>query len=80
VLKMIEWRWGLAPLTPRDKAARNMAEALDFTRAPDLHAPHWAVPPAVSAPCGPDGFADYEDWRALAAKARSLGWRVGGVV
>ena len=77
---MIEWRWGLAPLTPRDRAARNLAEALDFSRAPNLHAPHWSVPPAVSAPCGPDGFADYEDWRALATTARSLGWRVGGVV
>ena len=80
VLKMIEWRWGLAPLTPRDRAARNLAEALDFGRAPNLHAPHWSVPPAVSAPCGPDGFADYEDWRTLATTARSLGWRVGGVV
>ena len=80
VLKMIEWRWGLAPLTPRDRSARNLAEALDFSRAPNLHAPRWSVPPAVSAPCGPDGFADYEDWRALAATARSLGWRVGGVV
>ncbi len=80
VLKMIEWRWGLAPLTPRDRAARNLAEVLDFSRPPDLHAPRWTVPPAVSAPCGPDGFADYEDWRSLAAKARSLGWRVGGTV
>ena len=30
VLKMIEWRWGLDPLTPRDAAARNIAEVLDF--------------------------------------------------
>ena len=32
VLKMIEWRWTLPPLTVRDAAAGNLAEALDFTR------------------------------------------------
>src|SRR4051812_20489100 len=31
VLKMIEWRWGLAPLTQRDANARNLAEVLDFS-------------------------------------------------
>ena len=80
VLKMIEWRWGLQPLTPRDAAARNIAEVLDFSRAPNLTAPRWAVPPAVSAPCGPEGTADYEDWNQLAATAAALGWRTGGVV
>ena len=39
VLKMIEWRWGLKPLTPRDKAARNMAESLDFESGPNLTTP-----------------------------------------
>jgi phospholipase C len=80
VLKMIEWRWGLDPLTPRDAAARNLAEVLDFASAPDLSAPRWDVPPAVSAPCGPEGTADYTDWRDLKALAETLGWRVGGVV
>jgi phospholipase C len=32
VLKMIEWRYGLKPLAPRDAAARNLAEAIDFSR------------------------------------------------
>jgi phospholipase C len=80
VLKMIEWRWGLDPLTPRDAAARNLAEVLDFASAPDLSAPRWDVPPAVSAPCGPEGTADYTDWRDLKALAETHGWRVGGVV
>ena len=80
VLKMIEWRWGLQPLTPRDAAARNLAEVLDFTRPPNLTAPRWTVPPAVSVPCGPEGTADYEDWNRLAATAAALGWRTGGVV
>jgi phospholipase C len=30
VLKMIEWRWTLDPLTVRDQTARNLAEALNF--------------------------------------------------
>ena len=80
VLKMIEWRWGLDPLTPRDAAARNIAEVLDFGTAPNLAAPRWNVPPAVSVPCGPEGTADYTDWRDLKALATAHGWRVGGVV
>jgi phospholipase C len=80
VLKMVEWRWGLRPLTPRDAAARNLAEVLDFASPPDLHAPRWRVPPAVSVPCGPGGTADYTDWRTLAATARGHGWRTGGTV
>ncbi len=48
---MIEWRWGLPTLTPRDAAARNLAEALDFENPPDLTAPHWDVPdPGALAP------------------------------
>ena len=32
VLKMIEWRWGLKPMTARDANAKNFADALDFTK------------------------------------------------
>jgi hypothetical protein len=52
VLKLIEWRWGLAPLTARDASneVSNLATALDFTRhdssLPDL--PVIADPPAES--------------------------------
>ena len=74
VLKMIEWRWNLPALTPRDAAARNLAEVLDFGSLPDLHAPTYAVPPFVGAPCPPAGFADYEDWHALADLAKANGW------
>ena len=31
VLRMIEWRWGLEPMTARDRHAKNLADALDFT-------------------------------------------------
>lgn len=43
ILKMIEWRWNLRPLTVRDSDANNIAEALDFD-APSLAAPRFSVP------------------------------------
>ena len=49
ILKMIEWRWGLKPMTARDANARNLAEALDFTtRRPAVDLPAFTVqdPPA----------------------------------
>jgi phospholipase C len=50
VLKMIEWRWGLEPLTVRDASANNLADALDFSR-PD------ARTAKISVPLGPFGAA-----------------------
>jgi phospholipase C len=38
ILKLIEWRWGLAPLTVRDDQANNLALALDFAH-PNLTVP-----------------------------------------
>jgi phospholipase C len=51
ILKMIEWRFGLAPLTPRDAAANNLAEVLDFTAPPNLSAPQWSVSKVTALPC-----------------------------
>jgi phospholipase C len=34
ILKLIEWRWGLEPLTARDRAAAAFLEAFDFTQPP----------------------------------------------
>jgi phospholipase C len=42
ILRMIEWRWGLEPLTTRDRKARNLVEVLDFeeeNRVPDRAVP-----------------------------------------
>ena len=51
VLKMIEWRWNLRPLTVRDAGANNLAEALDFSN-PDYSAPSFAIPPGpFGLPC-----------------------------
>src|SRR5204862_8278970 len=53
VLRMIEWRWGLDPLTVRDASANNLADALDFSRVRP-HLPLFAVPAGpFGAPCPP---------------------------
>src|SRR5262249_22653819 len=31
ILRMVEWRWSLEPMTARDRHAANLAEALDFS-------------------------------------------------
>src|SRR5439155_1159072 len=53
ILKMIEWRWGLPPMTARDANARNLAEALDFTsaRTDDPAIPLPSPHPSIA--CGP---------------------------
>jgi phospholipase C len=75
VLKMIEWRFGLQPLTQRDAAARNIAEVLDFAHPPNLTAPAYPVPSFVGSPCGTGSTADYEEWRLLSQLARLNGFR-----
>jgi phospholipase C len=44
ILRLIEWRFGLAPLALRDATARNLALALDLAATPDLAAPQFRVP------------------------------------
>jgi phospholipase C len=34
ILKFIEWRWNLAPLTERDRRATAFVEAFNFTQSP----------------------------------------------
>jgi phospholipase C len=47
VLKLLEWRFGLAPLSQRDAEARNLAEALDFSKrrlaVPKINVPRLVV-------------------------------------
>jgi len=74
VLKLIEWRWNLPALTPRDAAARNLAEALDFQSSPNLSAARYSVPSTLGFPCLPLDAADVAHWRALRDQARSQGW------
>lgn len=51
ILRLIEWRWGLSPLTARDAQANNLADALDLTH-PQLSAPVFDVPSGpFGGPC-----------------------------
>jgi len=85
VLKMIEWRHGLAPLSERDAAANNLATALDFKSPANLAAPSYAVPSFVGLPCLPAPLSNYpigaasgyEEWHVLRDLARSTGYSVG---
>ena len=43
ILKMIEWRFGLPPLSVRDSTANNLAEVLNLA-APNVTAPAFSVP------------------------------------
>ena len=54
VLKMIEWRWNLPPLTARDANARNLAEVLDLSlRRNDTPViPTATYPPPVACGAG----------------------------
>jgi phospholipase C len=80
VLRMIEWRWGLEPLTVRDQTANNLADALDFTQTRN-HVPLFKVPagpfgapcPATAAPAAPGGA----ELGGLAGVATSFGWPIG---
>jgi phospholipase C len=75
VLKLIEWRWGLKPLTPRDAAARNIAEILNFA-SPNLAAPRWNVPRVGGTACQ---FAPLDrtiEWAPLKRMAVASGMRL----
>ena len=48
ILKMIEWRWDLEPMTVRDRTAKNIAETLDFSQRRDpVTLPEFTAEPAT---------------------------------
>jgi phospholipase C len=81
VLSMIEWRWGLKPLTARDQNANNLARVLDFSSPPDLTAPVYSVDPfdgtggLCTTPAADS--AESREWRPLKKLARAHGWTIG---
>ena len=89
VLKLIEWRWGLEPLTPRDASTdvNNLAYALNFSQ-PDATVPSLPVPqaPLIASPClqtlgsgilSSGGTATPPaNWEALGKQATTLGFPV----
>jgi phospholipase C len=78
ILRAIEWRWGLPPLTPRDANARNLAEVLDFDVPADLAVPAISVPPFVAGlPCEiEESGVEAAEWSDLKKLALDLGWRL----
>jgi phospholipase C len=88
ILRMIEWRWNLSPLSVRDATANNLAVALDFDDRPKLNARPSAVSPFTSVGCTPPPAAvpsaaapatrsaDDNEWAPIAELARSSGFDV----
>jgi phospholipase C len=79
VLRLIEWRWNLQPLSVRDATASNLAQELDFTR-PRLDAAVYPVPAVTGAfcPVNPALIASRAAprWERLHDVARRSGWGV----
>jgi phospholipase C len=88
VLKLIEWRWGLTPLTPRDASndISNLAYALNLTE-PDASVPSLPVPqtPLLASPCfqnlfggllSTTGGSPTTAWRQLGQVATNSGFPI----
>jgi len=74
VLKMIETRWGLAPLSVRDANANNLMDVLDLGR-PNLAAPVFDVPAGpFGLPCPLQGGLEDSEWFPLAEMAFEFGF------
>jgi phospholipase C len=83
ILKMIEWRFGLPPLTVRDQTANNLADVLNFA-APQISAPAFTVPsgpfgspcpPAPVSPVMPTRLPNHQQLRTKAVKSGFHGVR-----
>jgi phospholipase C len=76
ILRMIESRWSLQPLTVRDRTANDLR--LELTARPDVTAPSYAVPAGpFGGPCGvPATPASEEEWAPILDLARRTGWPV----
>jgi len=73
VLKLIEWRWHLDPLTVRDAGANNLADALDFSN-PVLSAPQFQVPAGPFGDICTITAAGTEEEQSLIDYAKNLGF------
>ncbi|HEX9868615.1 MAG TPA: alkaline phosphatase family protein [Candidatus Tectomicrobia bacterium] len=73
VLRMIEWRWDLPPLTVRDATANNLADLLDFSHT-QLEAPAFAVPGITLHQVCPVTPSVPNPWERLRQLARRSGF------
>jgi phospholipase C len=77
ILTMIEWRWGLDPLSVRDATANNLAHVLDFRRPKDLSVPRFSVPRGpFSKVCVAESLARRPEFAGLREMAVQSGFRV----
>ena len=86
VLRMIEWRWGLDPLTIRDATANNLADELDFTQPGPTPGPVYTTPHVIGKFCpisptdivtaAAPNLGGRAYWMRLRDVARRHGWRV----
>jgi phospholipase C len=76
ILRMIERRWSLAPLTVRDRTANNLGRELRVH--PDETAPRYPVPrEPFGARCPPATTPPSEEtWEPIRALARRVGFRI----
>jgi phospholipase C len=79
IVKLLTWRFGLQSLAPRDRAARNLAHALDFRR-PDTSVPSLPVVPDPGPhQCGAPSVGmpgdDEPCWEVLKELVETSGWR-----
>jgi phospholipase C len=79
MLKFAQWRWGLPALSPRNAAAANIADVLDFTTPPDASIPDLPVVvdpgPHVCGTPGEGMAAEDPFWVELRDHVRSTAWR-----
>jgi phospholipase C len=83
VLKLIEWRWRLDPLTVRDSGAHNLATVLNFSE-PNQQLPQYSVPAGPfgtvcsSAVTGslPGTDSEETEWTAIQTVARQYGFTI----
>jgi phospholipase C len=67
ILRFIEWRWNLEPLTERDATANNLATELDFSTR-NLRAPFYPMDPGPYATfCAPSELDKWETIREMAS-------------
>jgi phospholipase C len=76
ILSLIEWRWGLRPLSVRDASTNNLAEILDFAN------PNFRAKRNLDVPAGPFGIPcplqgalpSSSEWAPLRDLADQYGW------
>ena len=78
ILRMIEWRWDLRPLTVRDASAHNLATSLDLRNSNDSASSYTVLPGPFGGACASIAApaASTDKWDALRNLAVRSGWPI----